>query len=227
LEEWIGADYATVVKGAKTATVKNLPDTTTEHESWRYTLRCNTTLLRGARQARASWFTARGFSPHSLERFRFGHTGERFVIPFWYDGEFRGYKLRRDERYCDPDEQKYLNPKGMPGVIIRPNPRGNPTVITEGELDAYLLAQWGLDAVTTTSGAGSLRNLLRSEQGLLRERVFVLLDNDEAGQEAADHITSESNLLHNIRLPTGNDITEYLAGIDAVERGSALRSLLR
>jgi len=230
LKEWIGDNYATVVEESKRiARITHTHRGPSRDEGYRFCLLSSATLLTGPRNSRKTWFLERGFTESSISRFKFGHTGEHFVIPLWYNGEFHGYKLRRDERYCDPDAIKYLIPKGQKSVIVRPNPNGAPTVIVEGELDAYLLSQWGVDALTSSSGVGS------GHDDLLRERSrewsrgerYVLFDADDAGEEAAKKIQERDRRFTILSLPTGNDITEYLVSIDPEQRGRAILELFR
>lgn len=226
LKEWIGDNYAQMVTEAKRiASITHTHRGPSRDEGYRFCLLSNATLLTGRRQSRKEWFYSRGFTEYSCSRFKFGHTGEHFVIPLWYNGEFHGYKLRRDERYCDPDEVKYLIPKGQSGVCVRPNPSGSPTVITEGELDAYLLSQWGMDAITSSTGVGSISNLLQFER--IRSGVYILLDMDTSGQQVADQLASTLHNAVRLSLPTGKDITEYLCSYGEDERGRALRDLFR
>lgn len=228
LKEWIGDNYASVVEEAKrTVSITNTHRGPSRDEGYRFCLLSSATLLTGPRQARKEWFYSRGFSEYSVQRFKFGHTGADFVIPLWYKGEFHGYKLRKDDLYADPDDVKYLIPKGQKSAVVRPNPTGSPTVIVEGELDAYLLSQWGMDAVTGSTGAGNLSDLLRSEKDLAHKRVFLLLDMDGVGEQTALHMENTIRNAVRLSLPSGKDITEYLCTVDEDRRGAALRNLFQ
>ena len=184
------------------------------------------TLMRGPRSSRKEWYYSRGFTERALLRWRFGHTGTHFSIPLWNADRLLGYKLRRDDEYCDPGDVKYKNQYGLGRVLIRPNPSGTPTVIVEGELDVYLLSLWGLDATTLSTGSGTLvylsEYLPKSAQ-----YVYVIPDNDQAGIKGAnDLIKTAPDRFHMLRLPDGtNDVTDYLCSFQPEERAQAIRSL--
>ena len=179
-------------------------------------------LMEGPRQARQEWFYARGFNPASLSRFLLGHTGESFTLPLWDGDNIVGYKLRSDPVYADPEAPKYISPKGQGRTTIRPNPRGCPTVVVEGELDCYLLAQWGVDALTVSTGAGSLSDALRGTTGI----IYGIPDVDDAGVAAGKALVSaDPERVRLIRLPWGNDVTDFLCALEPTERGIALRRL--
>jgi hypothetical protein len=221
--EWTGVDLATLPCEESRTTTSNRDDT------GQSTLgRINyyhRTLMVGPRSERVRWFYERGFTLRQCKRYRFGHTGTHFCIPIWNADEILGFKLRRDEVYCDPDEVKYKNQKGMGVKTVRPNPTGSPTVVVEGELDAYLLSTWGIDSLSTTSGAGSLSGL----QSILQSvpDVYILPDNDDAGEEGANNLSQTApDRFHIIRLPDGfGDVTDYLVSFQPEERAAALRRL--
>lgn len=225
IQEWLGDNYAEMVAEARNAPqVTHTPTSPSGDQAYRFVLLSHATLFTGPRQARKEWLYQRGLTERTCRRYKFGHTGEHFVIPLWYDSEFRGYKLRRDDRYADPDEVKYKNPKGQKSVVIRPNPQGSPMVVTEGELDTYLLCQWGADAISSSSGAGSLATDIQFER--LSKELYICTDMDDAGEDAARHIQAYHPGIR-IRLPRGNDISDYLEGITNDQRGQALRDLFR
>ena len=178
------------------------------------------TLLEGARSPRQQWFLARGFWQSSISRFGFGHTGDRFSIPC---GD--SYQLRSDPLYCDEEEPRFLSHKGFPSQIVRPNPYGSTHVICEGPLDAYLLAQFGYDAITTSGGAGSLAPML--EQALSwRLRVVIATDLDEAGEEAATQLQLAFPNSRRVMWQEGKDITDFICSVPEARRGSWLARVL-
>jgi hypothetical protein len=194
--------------------------------SWGLIATWNLCLLAGPRRQRISWLLARGLSHATVNRYRLGHTGTAFSIPIPLAGGY-SYKLRRDDRYSDPDAPRYRNPKGMPTVLYRPNPRGVTSAICEGELDALLLAQLGIDAITSTGGAG---DLVRRIRGIaLPRRVYILTDQDDAGEQAAVAIREARPATDWVRVhwDQGKDVTDALAVVSDAERVSTLRRWLR
>jgi hypothetical protein len=69
-------------------------------------------------------------------------------------------------------------------------------VVCEGEMDMLLLESMGIDAVTSTGGAGSFRSEWADYFSNLRE-VIVCYDNDDQGRKGADKVTA----LFSLRLP--------------------------
>lgn len=100
------------------------------------------TLLDGPRANRLCWFQERGIYLSTIRLHRLGHTGTEFVIPYFQGSQLLGVRFRRDPLYCT-DGPKYRSERGSKRMIYRPNPRGQPTVLCEGEFDTLLLAQYG------------------------------------------------------------------------------------
>lgn len=220
-KEWTGADLATLSREEPRATNRS-PDDREQSTVGRVNY-YHRTLMVGPRSSRLSWFYERGFTLRQCQRYRFGHTGTHFCIPLWNADEVLGFKLRKDDLYCDPDEVKYKNQKGLGNVIVRPNPTGTPTTIVEGELDAYLLSLSGVDAITTTSGAGSIPTLSGINGGM----VYIIPDNDDVGIAAAEHLAQTApDRFHIIRLPDGfGDVSDYIVSFEPEERAAAVRRL--
>lgn len=224
-EEWTGASFGDLLQST-------LPNESDKH---RASGRSNVagrvsywheTLMRGPRSSRKEWYYSRGFTERALLRWKFGHTGTHFSIPLWDADRLLGYKLRRDDCFSDPGDVKYKNQYGLGRVVVRPNPTGTPTVVVEGELDAYLLALWGVDAITISTGSRTLASLsvLTSKSV---QPIYVIPDNDQAGTEGAKHLVETTpDRFRLLRLPDGtNDVTDYLCSFQPEERAQALRSL--
>jgi hypothetical protein len=190
------------------------------------------TLVSGPCQSRCEWFTGRGFTDDDIRRFRFGHTGSHFVIPVWYGKTITGYKKRVDpESLPDGRYPKYQNPRGQSTLIVRPSPNAGVLAIVEGELDAYYLQSFGVDTITTTTGARSLpkrmEELFRSNAGRPDE-LYVMVDQDSAGQQAAEAIAASlPNRTRRCRWDRGSDISEYLLGFPVEERYEAVKELIQ
>lgn len=179
------------------------------------------TLMRGPRRDRITWLHERGLWNTTITNHCLGHTGDRFSIPVWRGNELVNYQLRLDPRYCLPDDAKYIS--GTGNTLVRPNPRGYPTVICEGPLDALLLSQYDLDAVTTTGGSSSLAPLLGQLRGRFQSRVVIATDLDNAGEEAAKALEKIFPRAERITWEGGKDIGEALLRVPPVERGSTVR----
>ena len=225
IEEWTGESYEAhcAGEGRRIYTSRSNNNQPLRPEELNSYVECHhRTLMDGPRSSRTEWFLGRGFTERSLLRFKFGHTGTHFVIPLWQDEKLVGYKRRRDDHYLR-EGPKYVNQFGHQTTLVRPYSRGTPTILLEGELDAYLLSQYGFDSVSATTG---IRGIRRCLDGVNLPISFVLPDMDTVGLQ---HGEEASNALGatTVLLPNGKDTTEYLGSIDPTERGAAIRSLLR
>lgn len=169
-------------------------------------------------------YAAGGLKDHLLER---GHALEqcqaagvvredgrdffnrRIIIP--YLSESRVVLLRGRSDPEDPDDRyKYLNlPKQsiqLYGVDVLAE--STTVVMTEGELDALIVRQWGIPAVGLPGASA-----FKPEWGKLFdrcERVYLCLDTDAAGQKAAwqaAELLGDKALI--VQLPEGKDASEY------------------
>lgn len=184
-------------------------------------------LVTGARQHRREWFYARGLNDDTISKHQLGHTGNYFSIPV-ASGIAWAYKLRADPTYTDPEEPRYLNSRGLAGYF-RPNRGGRPTVICEGEFDALLLAQYGIDSITVFNGAGAMASLAKDFKS---RRPYVATDNDDAGDEAWDKLRAAIPGARRIAWESEidgkyiNDISDLLLTFPTIQRGRRLRELL-
>ncbi|MCC6629694.1 MAG: toprim domain-containing protein [Chloroflexi bacterium] len=177
------------------------------------------------RHHRLAYLTGRGLRLDTIRQARLGHTGTRFAIPVVNKrGVAIGVKFRRDDDYCDPDAPKYLHPPGQPPLVYRPLPRGRIKAIAEGEFDALLLSQYGIDAMTTLAGADSLVNVFGGWS--FRQPVFICTDLDDAGEKAAAALAQviSAPQVKRVRWPSGNDVTEALLALPEYRRADALWS---
>lgn len=158
----------------------------------------------------------RGLNREILERFKIGWDGDRYRIPVKdASGNYvnvRRYKLK------DSSKLKMLNLKGCgSGSMLFPMEalKADIIVLCEGEMDALLLNQYGVPAVTGTHGAATFKpELARLFSG---KQVYICYDNDDAGRtgarKAAKLIGSftEHVFIVSIPLPAdGADVTDFL-----------------
>jgi hypothetical protein len=178
-------------------------------------------LLTGVRKHRLRFLVERGLFLQTIRRYRLGHTGESFAIPLVDErGKVWGVKKRVDPEYrVDPLGPKYVQLSDPKTGIYRPNPGGSPTVICEGELDAVLLAQYDVDALTATGGAGSQTRVFSDYP--LRGRTYIATDLDDEGEDAARKLLHIYPTALRMRWSRGkadgtlaNDVTEALLGVD-------------
>ena len=90
----------------------------------------------------------------------------------------------------------------------------NEVVICEGEIDAMLLYQSGVRAVSSTGGAGSWKADWVKMFTHIRD-VFVLYDNDEAGRTGTQKVQASIRRARAITLPDGvKDVGELFQATD-------------
>ncbi len=202
-------------------------------------------LLYGLCSERLRWLLERGLTLATIRRARFGHTGSAFVIPL-FDGEGKLVTLRyrNDDLYgkveaaYDDEEKpnkisKYRGWKGHNNAYLYPlwrfeNDRRNYMVLVEGELDALLLWQHGVPALTATNGASQQSVILkllatffgRTEHAATRRpkptQVVICGDRDAPGILAARKLFEEASAEYDEvlwlqwPLALGKDITEVM-----------------
>lgn len=181
-------------------------------------------LWEGAMRERQGWLRERGLSLTYARAYGLGHTGVAFLIPYWGPyGELTGAKLRADPQAGL--DWRYRNLPGSSGQLFRPNPGGRPLVVVEGELDALLLAQYGADALTVSSGAGGLKRIPELVR-LPESGVLIATDWDPAGEEAARALLAQRPGWARLPRPDPGvkDVSEWLSALPRGDRGCALRN---
>lgn len=133
------------------------------------------------RERRVSFFVIKkyliGYDPES----------DRYSFPIRsLSGKFLNIKLHNS--YKDPKSISWKSGSGTPRLFPVDATLKSEIVITEGEFDTLALHSLGINAVTSTAGAGTFL----SEWGwLFRERnVKILYDSDNAGNEGGNMVAS-------------------------------------
>lgn len=202
---------------------------------------------------RIQWLLDRSITLDAIRRFQLGHTGRAFTIPVVVPpldtlGErlprLAALKFRLDPAKdlctdgCTCD--KYWGTAGSnSGVLFDPlhvlrsgeasaRYRGTQAVVlTEGELDAVVLAQHGIPACSSISGSQDTRCL----EGIQGADVTLCYDQDTAGlagaEKVADFLRKQGNTVGVVRWrteprPNGKvfpkDVTDFVTtyGIDVM-----------
>lgn len=169
----------------------------------------------------------RGWVEDTIHKLRIGWDKDekRTIIPiFNLEGMPLDVRLH-DTIYKAPlVEGKRVSAKGIKGsktgdwFPISPvvNPFTSSEIwLVEGEPDAILATQDGLNCVTLTGGAGAWKGLDHTRLRIFNGKdVIICLDNDRAGQEAAkilsEHLAAVGvHSLKNVIIPEGKDISDY------------------
>jgi len=141
----------------------------------------------------------RGISAATLHRYKIrqavGHAGPECVFPITSpeDGKLDMVKFLAVKR--GPDGKKIIRaskdskPRLFGWAAIPPSARS--IVITEGEIDALTVADWGHPALSVPSGVENLDWIEHDFEALARfERIYVHTDADEPGHKCAEKIAS-------------------------------------
>lgn len=134
------------------------------------------------------------------------------VFPYYRDGELVAAKFRNKEK----DFRIEGNGKGLPlfGMQTIPVSRREALIITEGEMDALSAYQLtGYPSVSVPSGAGSALKTIKENLKFIEgfKKVYVCLDNDDVGNEAATEVMDliKVGVGYRVTLPT-KDANELL-----------------
>jgi hypothetical protein len=130
---------------------------------------------------REYWHDIRGYTDETIDRFRLGFTGEWYTIPIYVDGNFRNFQCRKQY-------PKLMRPwyKGVGALPFNFSSLAFTSwvVLTEGPVDAIMLRQYGVPAISQTGGAGCWRSEWVTYFKNV-ERIHIVYDNDVAGYEGA------------------------------------------
>ena len=135
--------------------------------------------------ARRWYWTQRGLTDDTIDRFLLGWDGKRYTIPAIYRGIPFGVK-RRQSDVDDGIPAKYISLTGSRAGIFNADAlwTAHEVVICEGEIDAMLLCQVGYNAVSSTGGAGTWKPEWAKLFAAVRS-IIILYDNDAAGRDGA------------------------------------------
>lgn len=160
----------------------------------------------------ATWFKNRQLEEKTLEKFNVSWNGTHIIVPIkdTTTGKVLFHKFRRDPSV--EDGPKYKNQVGSKNTLFNMNPHWEEVIICEGELDAMLFDQYGLNATTSTGGANAFPNNWNTI--FERKKVYIFLDNDDAGRKGTLRVASVINHSKTFIIPypryfTGKDTTEY------------------
>ncbi|MCK9597795.1 MAG: CHC2 zinc finger domain-containing protein [Sphaerochaeta sp.] len=158
-----------------------------------------------------NWLKSRGLSDRAIATLKW--NGSRIGIPVIKDDGSIFHKWRKDPTSTD-DTPKYVADQGgrrsLYGTL-----EGEIVVVCEGELDALLLIDRGLSAVSSTTGASNWSPSWSPR--FLGKKVLVWYDADEAGRLGAEKVATQvSRYAKQVRIAVcdgsfGKDVTEQLA----------------
>ena len=133
-----------------------------------------------------TYLKRRGISKETWERRKVGESEGNIAFPYYENGKLVLMKFRKPEKYTG-EGQKAWREKGGKAVFwgMDDCDHQKPLVITEGEFDALVLDEAGVEnVVSVPSGAEDLTCVENCWNWLQRfKQVIIWPDNDEPGQE--------------------------------------------
>jgi DNA primase len=161
------------------------------------------------------YLNGRGISDAVIDFHLLGWNGWRITIPvFNCEGEIAFFKLAKDPEDQMPTPKMMASPGAYAELYGWGNVLSKPTltVICEGEFDRLVLESNGLQAVTSTGGAGVFR-LEWAEVFKAIPAVYVCFDRDEAGRAGALRVAQLVPQARVVELPEevgeGGDVTDF------------------
>lgn len=139
------------------------------------------------------YFRSRGLTDDTIDTYKLGHYGFGYTLPLFEEeatsGPMASLRFRRDDKIAAADAPKYWGIRGSNEVSVYPFPVKETTThlfLLEGEFDALLLRQEGLNAYSLTNGARAHQKVKDWTLLLPKQtKVSILYDKDAAGEEAA------------------------------------------
>lgn len=123
----------------------------------------------------------RGINNDIIDRFRIGWYNNWTMIPFFMDGTFRNFQMRRDK----PSRSFRGYYDGVGPLLFNSDilKLTDEVFITEGPLDALALIQNGIPAVSTNMSGRILEDWYM--YFINQKRIYLVFDNDSAGVNEA------------------------------------------
>lgn len=158
-----------------------------------------------AHAGETDYFTRRGLSPETVQRFGLGYDPKRRCVVLPCAG---GRAVRRSV-----EKKRYLNEKGAPSPLFQPEllEEDGPVFLAEGTFDALSAEELGYPCAAL-NGSGNREKAAALLRGMKRPAQVILLpDNDRAGEEWAAALLAEFPWLTRCPpLPKGKDLNELL-----------------
>ena len=139
------------------------------------------------------WLHSRGLTDDTIEVFRIGEQlrdGNAYaVFPYLRDGELVNAKYRNVAEKRDMRQESGAEPCLFGWHLVGPKVRQ--IAITEGEIDAMTLHQFGLAALSVNAGAGNHAWIESDWERLERfDDIALCFDDDDAGRKGAAEVAN-------------------------------------
>lgn len=133
------------------------------------------------------WHDKRGYTDDTIAEFKLGYTGTWYTIPIFEHGEFVNFQARKDNPKVVKHWYKGVGPHSFNFSILKLT---DWVVITEGPVDAIMLRQHNIPAVSQTGGSG-FWNRDWNPVFARKKRIYVVYDNDETGRYHAKKVANQ------------------------------------
>lgn len=133
------------------------------------------------------WHEKRGYTNGTIDEFKLGFTGTWYTIPIFEDGKFVNFQVRRENPKTIKHWYTGVGPHSFNFCTLKLT---DWVVITEGPVDAIMLRQNNIPAVSQTGGSGYWNkdwNPLFSH----KKKIYVVYDNDDAGKFHAQKVANQ------------------------------------
>lgn len=146
--------------------------------------------------AQTDFFSKRGLSQKTIDRFNLGYDSEKKVVTIPYNPDCKGYVHRilwsSDNKYCKFGNEIFnidaLYDSSIDALLFGSR---DYVFICEGQIDSMSFSEIGLDAIGL-GGTNEISKLVRQLKEKQCNKVLVIaLDNDKAGKRATGKFIEE------------------------------------
>lgn len=161
------------------------------------------------RNHREYWYNKRGYTDKTIDDYKLGYTGEWYTIPIYVDGEFVTFQCRKETPKRVKGWYAGLGPQPFNFSLL---PMVSWVVLTEGPVDAIMLRQYDIPAVSQTGGSGYW-NPAWNSKFMDFDAVYIVYDYDKAGimnsLKVAENFGYRAQVVLFENQKEGFDITDY------------------
>ncbi len=178
-------------------------------------------LWENGKDNRDYWYR-RCLQDNIIDRFSLGFYNDWFTLPIYVDGVFRNFQCRREV----PEKRIKAWYRGVGPILFNSSILQfvNKVYITEGPVDAILLSQLGLPAISHNAGAEGWRDEWFKYFFKTKEIVYVA-DNDAPGKKAAKKVASSLGE-GKVKVLIFSDKPDKYDAVDFFRDGGALEEFL-
>jgi len=162
------------------------------------------TFFEKGKNHRKYWYEDRGYTDKTIDNFKLGYTGFWYTIPIYVEGRFVNFQLRR----ANPKRIKYwYRDGGKHPFNFSALKLTDWVVLTEGPVDAIMLRQYDIPAVSQATGAGYWNTAWNKYFAHLKS-IWIAYDNDMAGK-ASESWGMRAKIYTFDDYPDGFDVTDF------------------